>query len=158
MHVVVQNDSVDPGAVAAETENRKMSTYSNLQSGTLFTPIAVESAGPIGPNDQQLYISGHRLMAETKVRQPSLHLLPAPTHFSGCPTREYVCNTYVMLCMRSFCFVYCSKNTSCGDNKHTCILRICTLISRGWRFQPLIPLHPTPSCPDLEQPNSVQIY
>ena len=46
--------SVDPGAVAAEAENRKMSTYSNLQAGTLFTPTAVETAGPVGRCGQQL--------------------------------------------------------------------------------------------------------
>lgn len=94
MYVVVQYDSVDPGAVTAEAENRKMSTYSNLQSGILFTPIAVETAGPIGPNDQQLYISGHRLMTETKVRQPNIHLVPAPTHLGGLSNKG-VCMYYI---------------------------------------------------------------
>ena len=39
-HVSLAN--VDHGVIAAEAENRKMSTYSNLQVVTLFSPIAVK--------------------------------------------------------------------------------------------------------------------
>ena len=46
--------SVDPGAVAADAEARKVSNYHSLQSTTSFTPVAVEPAGPLGPSDLDL--------------------------------------------------------------------------------------------------------
>ena len=68
--------SADPGAVAAEAENGKMSTYSNLQAGTLFTPIAVETAGPIGPSGQQLlWDIGRRLKQKSGNPASTFYLL-----------------------------------------------------------------------------------
>ena len=68
--------SVDPGAVAAQAENRNMSTYSNLQAGTLFTPIAVETAGPIGPSGQQLlWDIGRRLKQKSGNPASTFYLL-----------------------------------------------------------------------------------
>ena len=42
-----------PGAVAEQAENRKMSTYSNLNSFYLFIPLAVETCVAFGPLSMQ---------------------------------------------------------------------------------------------------------
>lgn len=66
--------SVGPGTVAADAETRKVSNYHSLQSTTSFTPVAVETAGPLGSSALDHNIS-RKLRQESGDLASTFHLL-----------------------------------------------------------------------------------
>ena len=73
-------------------------------------------------------VSEHQSTTETKVRQPSIHLLPDPTHFSGRPTKEcYLSSGYLYgICTKFPLPLSCGKPPEKPWNIETCtVVRLC---------------------------------
>ena len=62
----------EPGAVAAEAEQRKRQKYANLDGNHFFVPVAVETLGVIGPESES-FLRGLARKVMEATGEPSSH-------------------------------------------------------------------------------------
>ena len=86
----------EAGRVAALAEDRKAQKYAHLTPSYLFTPVAIESAGAIGPQSWAfLKELGRRLLQETGEAM-QVSQLPARAAISSCTKGECSSNSGVL--------------------------------------------------------------
>ena len=73
----------EPGKVAATAEERKSEKYRGLPPGHMFSPIAIETLGAIGPKSLPLLKDLGRRIRSELCEPKSTEYIPAPAAISG---------------------------------------------------------------------------